>query len=211
MSQPTTMSPSKAPAPRQSLYEMTAEILALHQQRENAEYEGDSVEVERLDEALRVYLHEALPAKVDGIRGYIREQENAAAIHTEEAKLHAALAKRAEGNVSRVKAMCLEVMQHFGQRIYKGALHTIRRCGNGGDRPLVIRQPELVPEEMRLVTVKIPLDAWNKYADHLSDIGIDCQLLKDEPNNAEIRAALERGEHVAGCELTERAEHVRFS
>lgn len=197
----------KTPAPRGSLYEMTAEILALHQQRENAEYDGDSVEVERLDKALQVYLHEALPAKVDGIRGYIREQELAADIHAEEAEVHAALAKRAKGNVERVKAMCLEVMQHFGQQIYKGALHTIRRCANGGVRPMVIRQPELVPDDKQVVIVTLQLSEWGKVLDQVMVVAVK----PPEPHPGLIRSALERGEGVPGCELVERGEHVRVS
>ena len=174
MSQPTTMSPSKAPAPRQSLYEMTAEILALHQQRENAEYEGDSAEVERLDTELARYLQEALPAKVDGIRAYVREQENRRDVYEKEAAELLHMRDQAARNVSRVKAMCLEVMQHFGQKLYKGALHTIRRCANGGVKPLVIQQPDLVPDAMQIVTIKMSLDDWKKWSYHLADVGIAC-------------------------------------
>ena len=151
---------SAPPAPRQTLYEMTSEILQLHTLRENAEYEGDSLEVERLDAELRRYLHETLPGKVDGIRGYVREQENAERVHAAEAELQTQLAKQARGNVARVKAMCLEVMQHFGQKVYKGALHTIRRCGNGGLRPVEIRQPELLPAAFKIVRLEAPLNIW---------------------------------------------------
>ena len=87
----------------------------------------------------------------------------------------------------------------------------MRRQGNGGLRPLNIRQPELVPDEYRLVAIRMPLDKWRQYGDHLADIGIDCELVRTELNNDEIRAALERGEGVPGCELGERGEHVRTS
>ena len=213
---------SAPPAPRQTMYEMTSEILQLHTLRENAEYEGDSLEVERLDAELRRYLHETLPAKVDGIRGYVREQENAERVHAAEAELQTQLAKQARGNVARVKAMCLEVMQHFGQKVYKGALHTIRRCGNGGLRPVEIRQPELLPAAFKIVRLEAPLNIWLqiKSEDWSRPLPLrewppvpltGIRESEPEPNTALIRAALEAGEAVPGCVLAERGEHARFS
>ena len=205
---------SAPPAPRQTLYEMTSEILQLHTLRENAEYEGDSLEVERLDAELRRYLHETLPGKVDGIRGYVREQENAERVHAAEAELQTQLAKQARGNVARVKAMCLEVMQHFGQKVYKGALHTIRRCGNGGLRPVEIRQPELLPAAFKIVRLEAPLNIWLQIKSEDWSRPLPLRQIREsepEPNTALIRAALEAGEAVPGCVLAERGEHARFS
>jgi len=195
-----------SPSRRESLYEITAEILALHQRRELAEEEGDSVEVARIDTALAAYLREALPAKVDGIRAYIASQENAAEVHAAEAKYHLAKAAQAKGNIDRVKAMCLDVMRHFQQTAYRGILHTIRRVGNGGVRPLVIRQPELVPDSCVRITISISKDRFLKHELFLRSISL---LVAEEPWNRYIRGLLEAGEAVPGCELAERGEHLR--
>lgn len=201
------MTPSK----RGSLFDMTAEVLRLGQEREWAEEQCDTAEVERIDAAIKLYLHENLPAKVDGIRGYVGSLENAVEVHSAEAEYHAAMAARAKGTIARIKSMCLEVMQHFQVKLYQGRLHTITRQGNGGLKPLEIRQPELVPDDLQMVTVKMSLDSWRKYSDHFADIGILCKCSQPEPDTAAIRSAIAMGEPVAGCVVNERGEHVRFS
>jgi hypothetical protein len=211
MSQQPMTSPSSAPAPRRSLYDISVAIVGLHELREQAEYEGDAARVTEIDGQLKQYLSNELPAKIDSVRNYIRWQENEAAVRAEEAKNQAVLAGRAEANVERMKGMLLWCLQQLGQTKLEGALHWVRRQGNGGLRPLNIRQPELVPDEYRLVAIRMPLDKWRQYGDHLADIGIDCELVRTELDNGEIRAALERGEGVPGCELGERGEHVRTS
>ena len=211
MSQQPMTSPSNAPAPRRSLYDISVAIVGLHELREQAEYEGDAARVAEIDGQLKQYLSNELPAKIDSVRNYIRWQENEAEVRAEEAKNQAVLAGRAEANVERMKGMLLWCLQQLGQTKLEGALHWVRRQGNGGLRPLKIRQPELVPDEYLLVTIRMPLDKWRQYGDHLADIGIDCELVRTELNDDEIRAALERGEGVPGCELGERGEHVRTS
>lgn len=211
MSQQPMTSPSSAPAPRRSLYDISVAIVGLHELREQAEYEGDAARVTEIDGQLKQYLSNELPAKIDSVRNYIRWQENEAAVRAEEAKNQAVLAGRATANVERMKGMLLWCLQQLGQTKLEGALHWVRRQGNGGLRPLNIRQPALVPDEYRLVAMRMPLDKWRQYGDHLADIGIDCELVRTELDNDEIRAALERGEGVPGCELGERGEHVRTS
>ena len=204
MSQQPMTSPSNAPAPRRSLYDISVTIVGLHELREQAEYEGDAARVTEIDGQLKQYLSNELPAKIDSVRNYIRWQENEAEVRAEEAKNQEVLAGRAEANVERMKGMLLWCLQQLGQTKLEGALHWVRRQGNGGLRPLNIRQPELVPDEYRLVAIRMPLDKWRQYGDH-------CELVRTELNNDEIRAALERGEGVPGCELGERGEHVRTS
>jgi len=203
------------PTKRESIFEMTAEILRLGQEREIAEEEGDSVEVERIDQALKAYLHENLPAKVDGIRGYVQSQINAAEVHAAEAEYHQWMAKRAKGNIERVKAMCLEVMQHFQVKLYQGRLHKITRCGNGGLKPLVIRQPELVPDAFVELTVKMPpasVEELMRLTKNGTFNGLwNCRTTERAICTEAVRATLERGEGVPGCELQERGEHVRFT
>ena len=186
---------------RHSLFDISAEILRLHDERETAIDNGDEEAVKELDLELQAYLKEQLPAKVDGIRGYIRSQEVAANIHRIEAQHQLDLAKRAEGNVARIKEFCLQVMQHFDVQKYTGKLHWIRRQENGGVAPLEIAQPELVPEHLKIVTVKMSWPEWKSVT-----FG---EAIAIEPDKIRIRAALERGEGVPGCRLLERGEHVR--
>jgi hypothetical protein len=201
-----------SPSRRNSLYDISAEIMALAQQREFAEEEGDAREVERIDGELMRYLNENLPAKVDSIRGYLMAQGNAAEVHKAEAQYHIDQARRANDNIKRVKQMCVEVMTHFGHHVYRGVLHSIRRVANGGVRPLVIRQPELVPIEFEAYAMRMNGRA-HRYMIQLCAGAPQALAVLDSathvPDTAMIRAALERGESVPGCELGERGEHVR--
>ena len=107
MSQQPMTSPSNAPAPRRSLYDISVTIVGLHELREQAEYEGDAARVTEIDGQLKQYLSNELPAKIDSVRNYIRWQENEAEVRAEEAKNQEVLAGRAEANVERMKGMLL--------------------------------------------------------------------------------------------------------
>jgi hypothetical protein len=194
---------------RESLYDIAAEIMQVHVLREEAEYEGDADRVQQLDSQLKHYLHQELPAKVDGIRNYLRWQENEAAVRTKEAEEQAILAGRAQANIDRVKDMCLWVMQQLGVKKLEGGLHWLRRQGNGGLRKVDVRQPELVPDAFQKVTAVITLKAWNTIRD-LEGVELP-ELVFCEPWTERIRATLERGGAVPGCVLIERGEHVRTS
>jgi hypothetical protein len=212
MSQTTKTYPSSVPAPRRSLYDITSDILRFHELREQAEYEGDSEAVALIDAQLKQFLQQELPAKVDGIRNYIRWQENEAQVRQEEAKEQAILAGRAQDNIERMKEVLLWCMQQLGKTKLEGALHWIRRQGNGGLKPLIIRQPELVPLGLLKTTVTLDTHLWRSIVRELLEGEDRCVYRVDTvPNNEAIRAALERGEGVPGCELGERGEHVRVS
>lgn len=201
------MSRSDVTQRRETLYDISAEMMLLHSRREEAEYEGDVDAAAVIDAEIQRYLNENLPQKVDSIRGYLADQANAEAAHRAEADFHIAAAARAKNNIERVRGYCLGVMQHFGQKAYKGALHTIRRKANGGVRPLEIRQPELVPDQYRRVTITMSLDAWRRIVAKWTAPGEDMDV-KEAPHEPWIRAALERGSAVPGCTLLERGEHL---
>jgi Siphovirus Gp157 len=207
MSQQPMTSPSSVPAPRRSLYDISVAIVGLHEQREQAEYEGDAARVTEIDGQLKQYLSNELPAKIDSVRNYIRWQENEAKVRAEEAKNQAVLAGRAQDNVARMKDLLLWCLQQLGQTKLEGALHWVRRQGNGGLKPLNIRQPELVPENFKVVTVELRMTEWGKVLDQVRVLKVS----PPEPHSGLIRAALERGEGVPGCELGDRGEHVRTS
>lgn len=202
-----------------SLYEISTEIQALHFQRESAELDGNTELVEKLDGELKLYLQEKLPAKVDGVRGYIRAQENSEAVHKAEAELHHQMAKAARSNIERIKGYVLGVMQAAGAQKLTGALHWIRRQANGGVRAVEVRQPELLSPEYLKISVTLSVEQWAQVGAWLGKYngGLDMwhqiipQLKDPQPHSTAIRIALERGEGVPGCVLVERGEHVRCS
>ena len=204
------------PAPRHSLYKITAEIQRYHEAREQAEYEGDSEAVAAIDLGMQEYIKANLPAKVDGIRGYLKAQALAASVYEKEADELYGLAKRAKANVDRVKGYVLGCMAAAGVTKLAGSLHWIRRQANGGVRPLEIRQRELVPDEMTEVEISMPTRTWAQIRELLpqgwfSDGGIlpNVSVKHLGPAAWMIRAALERGDSVPGCQLGDRGEHVR--
>ena len=82
----------------------------------------------------------------------------------------------------------------------------LRRHGNGGVKPLVIAQPELVPDRLRRVVVTMTLEQWGEI---LGDSGIKVlDVRPPEPATGLIRAELEAGRGVPGCRLEERGEHL---
>lgn len=170
-----------------------------------AEEDGDAAAVEQIDQQLQQYLKAELSTKVDSVRNYIREQENAARIYGAEAEDLRYKAQRAIAAADRVKAFVLGLMQAFEIQKYRGELHWIRRQKNGGVVPVEIVQPDLVPEKYQRISVTVPLLWWRS-------VGLPPRWseLVPEPDPAAIRAALEAGEGVPGCRLQTRGEHLRM-
>lgn len=195
---------------RRTLLDISQEIIALHDARQDAEDDGDAALVEKLDLKLMLYLKAELAHKVDSVRNFLREQEHAEEFYKAEAATLALKATRAGETVERVKGYVLGIMQALGIPKYQGDTHYIRRQGNGGIRPLEIAQPELVPDKYKLITVKMSMQLWRELGNARKGVPVgDCVGLP-EPDNAAIREALERGEGVPGCRLLERGEHLRM-
>lgn len=196
---------------RRTLLDISQEIIALHDARQDAEDDGDAARVAAIDQELQVYLRAELAHKVDGVRNYIREQEHAAEFYKAEAATLALKAKRAGETVERVKGYVLGIMQALGIPKYQGATHWIRKQANGGIKPLEIAQPELVPAPFHRATVTMSVPLLRRIMKDLTEV--DCREVyktTTEPDSGAIRAALERGEGVPGCRLLERGEHLRY-
>jgi hypothetical protein len=199
-----------------SLYSIAEELLVLKQLRDDAEYEGNSEAVQVIDGQLQEWVRGCLAAKADGIRGYIRQLEEQRATWKEESDRFARLAKQAEAQHNRLKAYVLEAMRLLDTKKIAGSKGDVllSRRGNGGLRPLIISQPELVPDRLRTTTVEMRTDDFRALS---SDQNRRMRVVSNEPNAAAIRAILERreaipgwtGEGVPGCHLEERGERLK--
>ena len=205
---------AKEEARRRTLLDISQEIIALHDARQDAEDDGDAARVAAIDRDLQVYLRAELAHKVDSVRNFIREQEHAAELYKAEAATLALKAKRAAETVERVKGFVLGIMQALNIPKYQGATHWIRKQANGGIKPLEIVQPDLVPDRFKLFTICLTHSQYSTLCDLLRSQKIPVPPCiaeaEREPDNQAIRAALERGEGVPGCRLLERGEHLRY-
>jgi Gp157 protein len=113
----------------------------------------------------------------------------------------------------QLKELVLSVMQIRDKKQFKGASHTLRRQGNGGQQPVDVVQPELVPSHFQRVTVTLNREHWGRAVGVLSehDFNIECAREYHEPDLTAIREALELGRGVPGCVLKERGEHLRMT
>lgn len=196
---------------RRTLLDISQEIIALHEGRQDAEDDGDAARVAAIDQELQVYLKAELSHKVDSVRNFIREQENAAEFYAEEARELLHKAKRSRETVERVKGFVLGIMQALNIPKYHGVTHWIRKQANGGIKPLEIAQPELVPAPFQRATVTMSVPLLRRILKDLTEV--DCREVyktTTELDPGAIRAALERGEGVPGCRLQERGEQLRM-
>jgi len=126
-----------------SLWDIETGLLDLLAARE----EADTPEaIEAVEQALAEYASREV-AKVDNIRGFIRHCEMVAAAARQEAADQAARARMWEGRRDRVKAMVQTVMEATGQKRIEGRTGSLLMKGNGGLAPLVVTNPDQVPDE----------------------------------------------------------------
>lgn len=193
--------------PKLTLFEIETQLLALMEAREDAEREGDPEAVAVIDGELRKYV-EAEVRKVDGIAAYIREGNARADILADEAERLSHQAKAWQKKADKLRALTLEIMQNAGERKLSGRHSILRRIGNGGKKPLVITQPELVPDAYRRVNVGMTYYCWLDLCEAGYAVSDRSEAVTD---NAVIRAALECGVGVPGCRLAERGEHLEIA
>lgn len=206
--------------PRLSLFAIEAELLGLIDQREDAlermaAMSPDELtaspeigqEIAVVEGLIRDYLKREV-RKVDSIAFAVKEYEARSEARKVEAERMKASADRDAETAKRIKAMVLDVMQEFGEKKLPGRLFTITRQGNGGMRALTIAQPDLVPLELKRVTVDLRADLAADFAKQFSG---GYRILEDvHPSASDIRVMLEHGEGVMGCKLEERGEHLKI-
>jgi hypothetical protein len=157
-------------------------------ERLHAHAEAHDGDVSALEEELAPYWarHElATAAKAEATAWVVRELEARASARRAAAQQLVEAADREERAAARVRAYVVQVMLEAGTKAISGTTCRWSRQSNGGAVPLLVEaRVEDLPEH--LVRVEI----------------------KSVPDRAAIRAALERGEQVAGCRLGERGERV---
>ena len=167
-----------------SLYHISSEMQTVI----DAMLEGgaDSPEaMTALDEHLKG-LEAALESKAEGYAGVIRELEMRATARTEEVKRIRALADADATLAQRLQERLRDAMIATGTTRVETARFRITVQANGGKQPLVI-DPGAV-----------------------DDLPAAMTRIVREPDKEAIRAALEAGDSIPGCELLPRGSSLRI-
>ncbi len=194
---------------RMSLWAIDETIDQLVTMRE----EPDISEEERLaiDGQLEEWVSRQLE-KFDGCYGYIRYEEQQAKMAKEVSDTADEWMQVHENRARRVRDMVKRVMDGRGIRRVSGAVGSFTICHNGGKQAVKIPQPDLVPDPFRVWRFSLSYAAFEQLKYALSFHARGSELLHDIksiPDEAKVRAELERGEPVAGAYLEERGNHLR--
>lgn len=193
-----------------SLFQIESEIRGLVEQRCDAQERLDELEHahsaapnEAIGEAIHAVRDEITVAdglirayigkevqKVDNIAHVLMDLEGRRFLHAQEASRLKMLADGEEATIKRIKEMVLLVMDEFMVPKLEGALHDLKAQGNGGVQALTIAQPDMVPDHLRTVTLRMRADDFKAHSDVLRCV----EVLANEPNGAAIRQILERAE-----------------
>lgn len=144
--------------PNLSLFQIDESLLMLLEAREEI---GDALRGERDPEVIEERNRELaeverllteyraqLPAKVDRIRGLLLHAQTAAETHRAEAARQLALARQWESREAQVKEMVAEVIERIPDRKrLPGSMGYLLLKRNGGVQPLIVSNPEQVPED----------------------------------------------------------------
>lgn len=181
-----------------SLYRLDQELTDLLELREQIledSLPGDA-DLTGVDAEIQAYM-EQLPSKVDGVAHVLRHFTEQADFADREIKRLKARKAQIEENAQRLKDYAAAVIEKQpapakGCRKLVGQHSTLMLKGNGGVQPLVIAQPELVPEEYRLVIATFRADEYERLWPFMTIPGVMAvPIAKDvKPDNARIREVL---------------------
>lgn len=151
--------------------------------------------------------------KVDRVRGFLKHCDMMEAAAKAEARAMSARAKLWADRASRLKQISLAVMEARGVKRLEGRGGVLRRQGNGGLQRLKIGNETIVPEEYYRYGLTMDFEDWIVVQAQLK-IYPEClrRLLASvtkQINTDKIRHDLQSGIGVPGCELEDRAEHLR--
>jgi hypothetical protein len=175
-----------------SLFNLKSELVQLMQLREDPELLPE--EREAIEGQIKAYVGAEL-RKVDNVRSYWRHCEVMAEAAREEGKRLLGLASNWEMRLDKLKGLCLELMQGFGEKKLEGRHGFIRRQANGGNVGLEIYNPSLIPENMCQYVGSITSPAWRRIVTLCEALGEDITefegvLLERIPKEAMVRAAM---------------------
>jgi hypothetical protein len=135
--------------------------------------------------------------KVDNISRFLLEMKARREALAKENRRLDILAEGCERTETRIKEMVLGIMRDTDTKKLTGEIGTLRRQNNGGALGVDVVQPDLVPDEMKRVTVSMPLDLWHDVC-HTTDfetlvrLGEGVKEGKPEPDLMAIRRELEK-------------------
>ena len=142
-----------------------------------------------IDNALADYVHQEL-TKVDGVRAWLMHcRVMADAARAERAAMEARV-RLWEGRESRLKGMCIVALEAAGKKRVEGKTGSLSIRGNGGVQPLVIDQPDMVPDEFCVWGGTVGPAVWRKI--QMLAMADPATKLERQPSNAAIREALAR-------------------
>jgi hypothetical protein len=177
------------------------ELLEYRQSRtEDPDTPATAEELAAVDGEIDRYM-QTLAKKVDGVAGLLLEwKARREAITSERARLKTLL-ERIEARDARLRDYVAMVMGRQptpgrGPRRLRGSTSELVLRANGGPVPLLVNQPELVPDELKTVEVTLRYDLWQQLlrgaARELADgIRADARQ-KITLSNALIRQELEK-------------------
>jgi len=193
--------------PRFSLLEIESALTELVCARAEAEAVADPQEKEQAlaacDEALSQYVSREL-AKADNIIDFCRHLKRATEAAKEDRDYYARRASFLERTRARVLECCQYAMEYVGKKRIEGRHGYLSLRANGGLAALTVDE-SLLPDEFRVVTLKVPLDTWKKWG--MLD---EAEVIGTQPNQRKIRHVLESGGGVPGAYLEERGQHVEI-
>jgi hypothetical protein len=212
------------PSESLSLYTIDSQLEELIEYRQSRIEDPDSLvtveELAAVDGEIERYMA-ALTKKVDGVAGLLlRWKGQREAIVAERGRLKTLL-ERIEGRDARLRDYVTLVMSRQpapakGSRRLRGNTSELLLRANGGPAPLLVNQPELVPDELKTVEVTLRYDLWQQLlrgaAGELADrIRADVKQ-KITPSNALIRQELEKtgSKSVAGAYLGDRGSWIEI-
>lgn len=201
--------------PNLTLYGIETQLLELLNFREAIESDPDMTPQEQAeslkacDESIAEYIR-AEVRKADGIARYLREFETRAATLKEEAARCTAMAKNWQKRYDSLEGMVIDIMQATKQTRIDGRHSVLQLKKNPPS--VEVAQPELVPNELKRIAVKMTLAQWQEVI-HLLDQSdvqatrmLSSQLVlannyTPEPMKTEIAKRLKEGDGVPGCRL----------
>lgn len=209
-----------------TLYEIKSELAELIAVQEQAEdclkdaplydrlTEDDKkelqAELDRCNEAIRLYLHEERH-KTDNIIRYIAEQEASAEAARSEALRLTRVADVRDNRAKRVKDMCLGIMLAFGEKRLEGRLGSLIVKGNGGVQALDVTDVDSVPNPLCDYQGYIEGSLWLaiRGACPWIDELLDSVRMTRVVNQSRVRKALAAAA-VQGVELKPRGVHLEI-
>ncbi len=140
-------------------------------------------------------ISEALVKKTDDLASVLRRMKaDSTFLKSEETRLHARR-KAVDESLDRLKGYTQSTMERHGWKHLKTAKNTIAIRGNGGVQPLVISQPDLLPDELCTWRGELSnrmLDFALLAIEHINDerAAEFLALFTRQPSNSLIREAL---------------------